>query len=176
MSDNRSSFVKKSPGELESERSYQRVVIQPGFTVEKIAADTYGSNTMLGMDLIKEFNPKIANLNRVGSGQTLLVVPLSEATLLREQFDGSYRLIVGSFASGKEAQRCARRLTKEGYQFIITISKVSDSLLLQRVQIVGLKNLKEALQTWNTALTKEWFALFNSPRDRYASNKAIEPY
>ena len=177
MSDNQSEAVKKNAAaRLESERSYQRVVIEPGSTVEKIAADVYGSNTMLGMDLIKEFNPKVDNLNRVVSGQNLLLVPLSEATLLREQSDGSYRLIVGSFASGKEAQRCARRLTKEGYQFIITISKVSDSLLLQRVQIVGLKNLKEALQTWNTALTKEWFALFNSPRDRYASNKAIEPY
>ena len=177
VSDNQSEAGKKKPGErLESERSYQHVVIQPGSTVQKIAADTYGSNTMLGMDLIKEFNPKVDNLNRVVSGQNLLVVPLSEATLLREQSDGSYRLIVGSFASGADAQRRARLLAKEGYQFIITTNKVSDDLLLQRVQIVGLKNLKEALQTWNTALTKEWFALFNAPRDRYALSKVDKPY
>ena len=177
MSGNQSEAVTKNPGEgLRSERSYQRVVIQPGSTVEKIAADRYGSNAMLGMDLIKEFNPKVGNLKRVVSGQNLLLVPLSEATLLREQPDGSYRLIVGSYASATEAQRCARLLAKEGYQFIITITKVSNDLLLQRVQIIGLKNLKEALQTWNTALTKEWFALFNTPRDRYALSKVDEPY
>jgi hypothetical protein len=176
-SDNPSEAVTKKAGaRLESERSYQRVMIEPGSTVEKIAADMYGSNTMLGMDLIKEFNPKVGNLNRVVSGQKLLLVPLSEATLLREQSDGSYRLIVGSFASGTEAQRRARLLVKEGYQFIITTSKVSDELLLQRVQIIGLKNLKEALQTWNTALTKEWFALTNSPRDRYALSNVDTPY
>ena len=174
---NQSETVTKKPrGRLESERYYQRVVIQPGSTIQKIAADTYGSNTILGMDLIKEFNPKIDNINRVVSGQKLLLVPLSEATLLREQPDGSYHLIVGSFSSGTDAQARARVLAKEGYQFVITVSKVADDLLLQRVQIVGLKNLKEALQTWHTALTKEWFALFNTPRDGYALSKVDEPY
>jgi type II secretory pathway predicted ATPase ExeA len=169
-------LTNKPPAGLESERYYQRVVIEPGSTIKKIAADTYGPNTILGMDLIKEFNPKIDNLNRVLSGKNLLLVPLSEATLLREQPDGSYHLIVGSFSSGPDAQARARLLAKEGYQFIITTNKVSDDLLLQRVQIVGLKNLKEALQTWNTALTQEWFALFNTPRDRYALSKVGEPY
>ena len=177
VSGNQSGAVTRKPrARLESERYYQRVVMQAGSTIQKIAADTYGSNTILGMDLIKEFNPKIDNLNRVLSGQNLLLVPLSEATLLREQPDGSYHLIVGSFASGTDAQARARLLAKEGYQFIITTSKVSDDLLLQRVQIVGLKNLKEALQTWETALRKEWFALFNTPRDRYELTKVDEPY
>jgi general secretion pathway protein A len=173
---NQSEAVTTKPrATLESER-YQRVAIQPGSTIEKIAADTYGSNTTLGMDLIKEFNPKIDNLNRVVSGQNLLLVPLSEATLLREQADGSYRLIVGSFASGADARTRARLLAKEGYQFVITESKVSDTLLLQRVQIVGLKNLKEAVQTWNAGLTKDWFALFNRPPDAYALSKVDESY
>jgi general secretion pathway protein A len=174
---NQSEAVTKKPrATLESQHYYERVVIQPGSTIQKIAADTYGSNTILGMDLIKEFNPKIDNVNRVLSGQKLLLVPLSEATLLREQPDGSYHLIVGSFSSGADAQARARLLAKDGYQFIITTSKVSDDLLLQRVQIVGLKNLKEALQTWDTGLTKDWFALFSRPREGDALNKVDEPY
>jgi hypothetical protein len=168
--------TEKSRARVDPERSYQRVVVQPGSTIKKIAADMYGSNTMLGMDLIKEFNPKIDNLNRVQSGQKLLLVPLSEATLLREQSDGSYHLIVGSFSSGAEAQLRAGLLAKEGYRFSVTATKVSDDLLLQRVQIVGLRNLKEAMQIWNTGLTKEWFPLFNSPRDVYALSKVGEPY
>jgi SPOR domain len=110
------------------------------------------------MDLIKEFNPQIQNLNRVMPGQELLLVPLSEETLLREQPDGSYHLIVASFANGADAQAHARVLGNEGYQVTITPSRVSDDLLLQRVQIVGLKNLKEAMQTWDIGLSKERLA------------------
>lgn len=157
--------TEKSREKVVPERYYQRVVIQPGSTVEKIAADTYGSNTILGMDLIKEFNPKIENLNRVMPGQELILVPLSEETLLREQPDGSYHLIVGSFASVVDAQARVRLLANNGYQGRITPTKASDDLLLQRVQIVGLRSLKEAMQVWDKGLKKEWFALFNKRRD-----------
>jgi len=149
--------------EVDSKRHYQRVVIQPGSTIQKIAANAYGPNTILGMDLIKEFNPQIQNLNRVMPGQELLIVPLSEETLLREQADGSYHLIVASFFNGADARVHARVLGNEGYQVTITPSKVSDELLLQRVEIVGLKNLKEAMQTWDVGLSKQWLAFVRRP-------------
>jgi len=149
--------------EVDSKRQYNRVIIQPGSTIQKIAAGVYGPNTILGMDLIKEFNPQIQNLNRVMPGQELLIVPLSEETLLREQADGSYHLIVASFFSGADARAHARALGNEGYQVTITPNRVSDDLLLQRVEIVGLKNLKEAMQTWATGLSKEWLAFVSRP-------------
>jgi hypothetical protein len=49
-------------------------------------------------------------------------------------------------------------LGNEGYQVAITPSRVSDDLLLQRVEIVQLKNLKEAMQTWEAGLGKQWLA------------------
>ena len=153
----------KPSAKVDSKRQYQRFIIQPGSTIQKIAADTYGPNRTLGMDLIKEFNPQISNLNRVMPGQELLLVPLSEETLLREQRDGSYHLIVASFSNGADAQARARVLGNEGYQVTITPSRVADDLLLQRVQIVGLKNLKEAMQTWETGLSKEWLAFVSRP-------------
>ena len=134
------------------------MTIQPGSTIQKIAGETYGPSAVLGMDLIKEFNPKIQNLNRVMPGQELLLVPLSEETLLREQPDGSYHLIVASFYNGADARVHARVLGNEGYQVAITPSRVSDDLLLQRVEIVQLKNLKEAMQTWEAGLGKQWLA------------------
>ena len=168
--------AEKPRAKVAPERYYQRVVIQPGSTVQKIAADTYGTNTILGMDLIKEFNPKIDNLNRVMPGQELILVPLSEETLLREQPDGSYHLIVGSFASMGDAQARVRLLANDGYQGRITPTKVSDDLLLQRVQIVGLQSLKEAMQAWDKGLKKEWFALFNKQRDGYALSTVTGDY
>jgi len=148
----------KPRAEVGSKQQYQRITIQPGSTIQKIAGQTYGPSAVLGMDLIKEFNPKIQNLNRVMPGQELLLVPLSEETLLREQPDGSYHLIVASFYNGGDARAHARVLGNEGYQVAITPSRVSDDLLLQRVEIVQLKNLKEAMQTWEAGLGKQWLA------------------
>ena len=152
------------------------MVIQPGSTIQKIAANAYGPNTILGMDLIKEFNPQIQNLNRVMPGQELLIVPLSEETLLREQADGSYHLIVASFFNGADARVHARVLGNEGYQVTITPSKVSDELLLQRVEIVGLKNLKEAMQTWDVGLSKQWLAFVRRPGGGDQLSKAEMAY
>ena len=138
-------------------RQYKRVIIQPGSTIQKIAADTYGSNTILGMDLIKDFNPQIQNLNRVSPGQDLLLPPLSPETLLREQSDGSYRFIVASFSNRPDALAYVRVLSNQGYQATIIPSRIAADLSLQRVEIVGLKNLQEAMQTWETGLNKKWF-------------------
>lgn len=162
--------------QADAKRQYQRVIIQYGSTIQKIASDKYGPNTILGMDLIKEFNPQIQNLNRVMPGQELLLVPLSEETLLREQPDGSYHFIVGSFYNGVDAQARSRALSNEGYQVRITPSRVSDDLLLQRVEIVGLKNLKEAMRTWDSGLSKEWLAFANRSNGGDQLSKAETAY
>ncbi|HEY7219932.1 MAG TPA: AAA family ATPase [Candidatus Binatia bacterium] len=159
-----------------AKRQYERVIIQPGSTVQKIAADTYGPNTILGMDLIKEFNPQIQNLNRVLPGQDLLLPPLSPETLLREQADGSYQFIVASFSNRPDALAYIRVLSNEGYQVAITPSKVADDLSLQRVQIVGLKNLKEAMQTWDKGLNEEWFTFLGRSNGGDQLSKADMAY
>jgi general secretion pathway protein A len=143
---------------------HQRVVIQHGFTISKIASDAYGADPLLGMDLIKEFNPQIKNLNRVFPGQDVLLPPLTQETMLRKQPDGSYRLIVASFPSLTGADKYARFLGNDGYQVTITPKRVSDNLLLHRVEIDGLKNPEEANQIWQTGLRNQWFASVGNPR------------
>jgi general secretion pathway protein A len=149
---------KKANAEVKSERKEQRIIIPPGSSIYKIATDTYGANTALGMDLIKEFNPEIKNLNRVAAGRNLLLPSLTPETLIRRQPDGSYSFIVASFRSLTGANEYAGRLSNKGYQVTITPRKVSDDLLLHRVEIDGLKNLEEANQIWQTALRNEWLA------------------
>jgi hypothetical protein len=129
-----------------------RITIQHGSTIHQIAREIYGANTLLAMDLIKEFNPQIENLNWVFPGQDLLLPPLTLETMLRKQSDGSYRLIVATFRSLTEANNHARLLGDAGYQVVITPNKVSDDLLLHRVEIEGLKNAEEAKQIWDTGV------------------------
>jgi general secretion pathway protein A len=153
---------KPSP-EVEFKPKDQRVMVQHGANIYKIASDVYGANTALGMDLIKEFNPQIKNLNWVFAGQDLLLPRLTKETLLRKQPDGSYRLIVGSLRSPTGADEYARLLSNKGYQVAITPRRVSDNLLLYRVEIDGLKNLEEANQAWGSGLRNEWLAFVGNP-------------
>jgi sporulation related protein len=145
------------------ERKEQRVIIPRGSNIYKIATDTYGTNTALGMDLIKEFNPEIKNLSRVSAGRALLLPSLTPETLLRKQSDGSYHLIVASFQNLTGADEYAGRLRNKGYQVTITPRKVSDDLLLHRVEIDGLKNFEEANQLWVTGLRNEWLVFAGNP-------------
>jgi hypothetical protein len=141
----------------------QRVIIPPGSSIYQIAADAYGANNGLGMDLIQEFNPEIKNLNRVVAGKDLFLPSLTAETLLRKRPDGSYSLIVASFHSVTEANEHAGRLSNKGYTVTITPRRVSHDLLLHRVEIDGLKNLEQANETWLTGLKNEWLAFAGNP-------------
>jgi type II secretory pathway predicted ATPase ExeA len=131
----------------------QRILIPPGATISEIASNAYGANSFLALDIIKEFNPQIQNLNRIFPGQDLLIPPLSRETMLRKHADGSYRLILASLSSQSEAERYAHLLNDVGYQVVITPRPVSDNLLLHRVEIDGFKSLAEADHVWRTELT-----------------------
>ena len=150
--------------QIEFKWKEHRVIIQYGSTIYKIASDAYGVNAVLGMDLIKEFNPQIQNLNSVSAGQELLLPVLTPETLLRQQPDGSYRLIVASFLSRTGADEAAGRIGKGGYQVIIIPKRVSNDLLLHRLEIGGLKNLEEATQTLETGLKNQWLTFARKPR------------
>jgi general secretion pathway protein A len=149
---------------VELKRRGHRVTIRHGATIFKIASDVYGPNTALGMDLIKEFNPHIENLNWIFAGQDLVLPSLTRENLLTQQPDGSYHLIVGSFRSRAGADEYARLVSSKGYPVTITTRRVSDDLSLHRVEIDGLRNLEEASQTWQTGLSNQWLAFANNEK------------
>jgi general secretion pathway protein A len=157
------SVPKKANAQVEFKRREYRITIPYGATIYQIAIDTYGVNTILGMDLIKEFNPQIEDLNWVAAGQDLRLPLLTRETLLRPQSDGSYHLIVAAFRSRAGAEEQARFLRKNGYQVTITTREVSDDLSLYRVEIDSLKNLEEANQIWQTGISNQWLAFAGNP-------------
>ena len=138
--------------DVNSKAQGQRVTIQSRATIYEIATETYGANIDLGMDLIKEFNPQITDLSRILPGQELLLPPLTAQTMVRNQPDGTYRLIAGSFRSITRAEESARRLRDKGYQVLITPKQVSKNLVVHRVEIAGFKDIEEAKRTWATEL------------------------
>ena len=125
------------------------IVIEPGTTIYEIVYKVYGNFNTLALDLIKEFNPHIQNLNRVLSGQKLWLPPLTQETLLRNHADGSYRLILTSFRSSLGANKFAQVVRQLGYATVITPRRVSDNIILYRVEIEGLKSDEAVLRAWD---------------------------
>jgi len=134
------------------------LVVQAGATIAEIAADAYGAKRILGLDLIKEFNTHIENLNRVFAGQRLWIPPLIRETLVRQQPDGSYNIILTAFRLPQQAEQFAQLARSRGYQVAVTPRRVSDSLLLHRVEIEGLQDLAAVDEAWNTASANQWIA------------------
>jgi hypothetical protein len=153
---------KRAHAEPPPKREDRQVKIQLGTTILEIASDTYGANPTLGLDLIKEFNPQINNLNWVTAGQDLLLPYLTQETLLRQQTDGSYRIVIDSFRTRPKADEYARILQDKGYQTSVTPREVSDSLVLYRVEIDGLKTLEEANRVWQAGISDQWLAFTGS--------------
>jgi hypothetical protein len=77
------------------------IVVPHGATVADIALKTYGGYNLLAIDLIKELNPHIGNLNWIRAGEQLRLPALDAETLIRQQADGSYHLIIGSFSAAR---------------------------------------------------------------------------
>jgi general secretion pathway protein A len=142
------------------------LVIRYGSTIFRIAADVYGVNLFLAIDLLKEFNTHIRNLNWILAGQKLWLPPLSQETLLRKQEDGSYRFILGSFRSAAGAERLARTVRRKGYRVSITPHQVSNDFLLYRVEIAQLKDFETANTAWDVAQTQKWLALSDAREER----------
>jgi hypothetical protein len=153
-----------------------RVTIQYGSTVFQIATDAYGSSAVLGMDLIREFNPDIPNLNWINAGKDLLLPALTEETLLRQQTDGSFRLVVASFLSRREAEEFAERIVRDGLQVIVTVKPVSNNLVLHRLEINELKDLEEAKQTVQIGLKNRWLPFTPKPSIETQAGHVITGY
>lgn len=138
----------------------QSVVIPRGSTISRIATKVYGTDKiLLAMDLLKEFNPRIEDMNWVLAGQKLSVPPLTRETLLRRQPDDTYHLILDSFFNAQEAEKLRKTVHLKGYEVAITPRKVSNNLVLHRVEIPGLKNLETANHAWEVATANRWVSL-----------------
>ena len=99
-----------------------------------------GTHSMLALDLIKEFNPQLEDLDRIRAGETIVFPPLTQETLVRQQADGSYRLILASFYNLSEAEKLLRDVRQKGYAASTAPRQVARSLSVYRVEIEGLQD------------------------------------
>lgn len=139
-------------------RRAKPMLVPPGSTIAEIAANIYGAQRDLGLDLIKEYNSQIENLNRIRAGQRLWLPPLSQETLVRQQPDGSYSLILASFRTSQQAEQLAQLARQKSFDIVVRARPASNNLVLHRVEINGLANLDAVDRAWEIAFTNQWIA------------------
>ena len=124
--------------------------ILSGATIYDIAGAFYAEGKrLLGVDLIRDYNTHIKNLDNIYPGQKLCLPTLAQTTRLRqEQESGSFNLILDAFRSTRKARTLARSVQQKGYRASVIPRQVSNSLLLQRVEITGLQDQTTASQAW----------------------------
>jgi general secretion pathway protein A len=124
------------------------VVIENGKTALEIVLQHYGSYNTLALDLTKEANPQIEDLDRLVAGEKIWLPPLSRETLLREQPDGLYRLIVASTRSSREAERLAQTIHQKGYSVEVVPRHVCGTVSIYRVEIRDLRDSEAVDRAW----------------------------
>jgi LysM repeat protein len=139
-------------------QSTQSVVVRQGTTISAIILEAYGNYNALALDLIKEFNPHVENLDKIATGEQLKLPSLTRETLLREQSDGSYHLILASFVNLAKANEFAQRVRRQGHSVRVTPQPVSATIVLQRVEIESLKSPEEVTQAWKLVSLKNVFS------------------
>lgn len=170
-----SSIASLDPTTINLPREQQRDFLQPGETISTAVRNIYGNYNSLALDLIKEFNPHLEDLDRVVAGQKIWFPSFSLDTLLRMQDDGTYHLIVATFRNHDPAERFARKLREQNYQVQVLPRRVSESVLLHRVEIINLSNREEAQHAWHFVTPTNVFFVTPKTIESIDSAETISP-
>jgi phage tail protein X len=119
-----------------------------GDTISELALKVYGHHSILALDLIQEFNPAVTDLNRIDIGQRLVLPSLSRKTLLRQQGDGQYNLILGTFPDRYSAKCAVDFVREKGYHASIIKRRVTSDRSLYRVELKKLPDLAAVDRIW----------------------------
>jgi general secretion pathway protein A len=126
-------------------------VVPAGTNISELVWRTHGAHHLLGLDLVQELNPHIADLDRVSPGQQFWMPALTVSTLARRELDGSYRMTVASLVTPQAANRLAERLRDRGYTVRVAARDLGPQRQVHRVMVERLPSLEAASQTWKTA-------------------------
>lgn len=152
-----------------------RSFLRPGETISAAVRSLYGSYNSLALDLIKEFNPQLEDLDRVVAGQKIRFPSFTLDTLLREQDNGAYRLIIATFRNLDPAERFAQSLREQGYKAQIVPRRVSESIILHRVEIIELSSREEAQHAWHLVTPTNVFFVIPKTIDSIEPTETTSP-
>jgi general secretion pathway protein A len=126
------------------------IVVPSGTTILEIVRKNYQSANILAVDVLKEMNPHLEDLDHIQIGEKIWLPPLNQETLMRQEPDGLYRLVVGSFRSLIEAEQFSQKVKAQGYRVRVLPHRISRRIVLQRVEIYLLENRDAVNRAWES--------------------------
>jgi type II secretory pathway predicted ATPase ExeA len=159
---------------IQEQQRDQLVTVPSGVTIVELVSQIYGKKNLLGLDIVREYNPHVNNFDRVSAGERLWMPALNRDTLIRQQADGSYHLIVASFRKRKEANRWVHTVLGSRYPAAILKQEISMTRRLYRVVIEGLRDRAAIERAWQLLNSQESVAGATNPDKKGADSNAIQ--
>jgi general secretion pathway protein A len=141
---------------LEGWVEHWQTIVPRGMTVSEVVSRRYGRHQLLGLELVKDLNPQIVNLDRVATGEPLWMAALTLDTLARRQPDGFYELIVASLMTPDAANRLAGHLRLRGYQARVAARDITPGFRVHRVVLERLESREAVRRAWTTVGRLGW--------------------
>jgi hypothetical protein len=96
------------------------LTVKPGDIVTELAIKVYGFVDDEVLDVLKAYNPKIPNLDRISVGQKITFPPLSAEKI---KYGLTYTVHVASFKPFAAARAYFQKMSEQGYEpFIIPVN------------------------------------------------------
>ncbi len=135
----------------------KRIEVKEGDYLARMAMNVYGRADREILELIREHNPQITDINTIAVGQVLLFPDISGPP--REKI---YTVHVASYRPGKAAQDAFRALLDAGYDVFIVPFTSPQKGLVYRVTIGNFKDMEGAIAYGRELLQKPDFNYANA--------------
>jgi general secretion pathway protein A len=122
------------------------VIVPEGRSVSELVAERYGADRALALDLVRELNPHIVDLDRSVGGERVWMPALTLRTLARRQANDAYDLIVTSHATPGPANRLAERMRHYGYSARVDARDIAPHRQVYRVLIENLDSVDAVIR------------------------------
>jgi hypothetical protein len=133
---------------------FTKKIVKPNDYLSKIALDTYGVSNDTIIDLIHIANPVIKNVNKIYSGQRILLPQITKNDLIVKDETGSYQIHYASFYNLENANRTFKDIIKRNEKAIL-ISFIQGETPVYRIYLGLFKSREQAETNLNSLQFKE---------------------
>jgi type II secretory pathway predicted ATPase ExeA len=118
--------------------------VRPGETLAAIAMAQYGRSDPMILNLLKRYNPTLADINQITPGWRLEIPSLGASTWVRRLDDGGFGALVLTTPSVWEANRAVSSLSQERRRARAEAVRVAQGTEWFEVLVIGLSSADEA--------------------------------
>lgn len=137
------------------------VTVNDGDSIFRLAQEHYGASNESLADVILKANPQITNVNRIRTGQRIVIPSIEEESLIIKTNDNRYKIHVGTFNTLYHARQFYFEHDLLYRNIAIILRKVAQDEYWYRVEVGSFENKNECLQIIATLRRKGLLPFFS---------------